>query len=54
MVNKNLRSEMQGLKDDIADIRELYRNQLNVLLEAQVLSDRKTNSIEEEQIDIAS
>ena len=54
MENNNLQSEIQGLKDDIADVRELYRNQLNVLLEAQALSDRKTTRIEEEQIDIAS
>lgn len=31
--NREMELEIRGLRDDIADVRELYRNQLNVLLE---------------------
>jgi hypothetical protein len=31
--NREMRLEIQGLQDDIAEVRELYRTQLNVLLE---------------------
>jgi hypothetical protein len=54
MENQNLQLEIQGLKDDIADVRELYRTQLNVLLEAQAMSDPSRTTHVEEQIDIAS
>lgn len=38
--NKELAMELQGLREDIADVRELYRTQLNVLLEAQAAIPR--------------
>mmetsp|Transcript_36270 Transcript_36270/g.87836 ORF Transcript_36270/g.87836 Transcript_36270/m.87836 type:complete len:1099 (-) Transcript_36270:37-3333(-) len=31
--NRDMELEIRGLRDDIADVRELYRSQLNVLLE---------------------
>jgi hypothetical protein len=52
MENKSLQLEIQGLKDDIADVRELYRTQLDVLLEAKALSDGAAPI--DDQIDIAS
>jgi septal ring-binding cell division protein DamX len=33
--NRELTQEVMGLREDIADVRELYRGQLNSLLEAQ-------------------
>jgi TATA element modulatory factor len=33
--NRELTLEVEGLREDVADVRELYRTQLNVLLEAQ-------------------
>ena len=47
--NHELQLEIQGLKDDIADVRELYRTQLNVLLEAQAASDKAGN--DEQNVD---
>jgi hypothetical protein len=40
--NRELTLEVQGLREDISDVRELYRTQLNVLLEAQA-SHSRTN-----------
>jgi hypothetical protein len=31
--NREMELEIRGLTDDIADVRELYRSQLNILLE---------------------
>jgi TATA element modulatory factor len=36
--NRDLQLEIQGLRDDIADVQELYRTQLNVLLESQAVN----------------
>ncbi|OEU22996.1 hypothetical protein FRACYDRAFT_178711 [Fragilariopsis cylindrus CCMP1102] len=36
--NREMEREIAGLKDDIADVRELYRTQLNVLLEEKTAS----------------
>ena len=36
--NRALEMEIAGLKDDIADVRDLYRTQLNVLLEEKTAS----------------
>jgi hypothetical protein len=42
--NLELSNEIQGLREDIADVRELYRTQLNVLLEEKALSKNEINS----------
>ena len=47
--NRDLKLEIQGHEDDIADMRELYRNQLNGLIEDKALA---TNV--DEPMDIAS
>jgi hypothetical protein len=36
--NREMELEIRGLRDDIADVRELYRTQLNVLLEEKAAS----------------
>eukprot|EP00533_Pseudo-nitzschia_delicatissima_P009533 CAMPEP_0116103398 /NCGR_PEP_ID=MMETSP0327-20121206/13861_1 /TAXON_ID=44447 /ORGANISM="Pseudo-nitzschia delicatissima, Strain B596" /LENGTH=1170 /DNA_ID=CAMNT_0003595501 /DNA_START=212 /DNA_END=3724 /DNA_ORIENTATION=+ len=36
--NRQLEMEISGLKEDVADVRELYRTQLNVLLEEKTAS----------------
>jgi len=41
--NKELLQEVQGLREDIVDVRELYRTQMNVLLEAQAAANPQTN-----------
>ncbi len=51
--NKQMELEISGLKEDIADVRELYRTQLNVLLEektaAAVASTTPTKAPSENQ-----
>jgi chromosome segregation ATPase len=36
--NREMELEIRGLRDDVADVRELYRTQLNVLLEEKAAS----------------
>lgn len=36
--NRELELEIRGLRDDIADVREMYRTQLNVLLEEKAVT----------------
>jgi chromosome segregation ATPase len=38
--NREKELEIQGLRDDIADVRDMYRTQLNVLLEEKVLEEK--------------
>ena len=42
--NRELSLEVQGLRADIVDVQELYRSQLNSLLEAQASTQAKGNS----------
>jgi chromosome segregation ATPase len=47
--NREMGLEIQGLREDIADVREMYRAQLNVLLEEKAsLSVSASNSISDE------
>ena len=41
--NKQLSQEVEGLREDIVDVRELYRTQMNVLLEAHAAATPQTN-----------
>lgn len=43
--NKDLSLEVQGLRADIVDVQELYRSQLNALLEAQASSSLQTEGL---------
>jgi hypothetical protein len=46
--NREMEQELAGLKDDISDVRELYRTQLNVLIEEKTaLSSSGTKSTKE-------
>jgi TATA element modulatory factor len=48
--NTNLQLEIRGLREDIVDVRELYRTQLNVLLEAQ--AEAKSNIARDESVEM--
>eukprot|EP00980_Cylindrotheca_fusiformis_P017831 scaffold5649_cov130-Cylindrotheca_fusiformis.AAC.6 len=41
--NREMELEIRGLRDDIADVRELYRTQLNVLLEEKTSKHPQAN-----------
>lgn len=43
--NREMEREIAGLKDDIADVRELYRTQLNVLLEEKTSAANSNNNV---------
>jgi len=42
--NREMEREIAGLKDDISDVRELYRTQLNILLEEKTASSSSSIS----------
>ena len=44
--NREMEREIAGLKEDIADVRDLYRTQLNVLLEEKTASMTSNNDID--------
>ena len=44
--NREMELEIAGLKEDIADVRDLYRTQLNVLLEEKTASMTSNNDID--------
>jgi len=47
--NEEQALEIQALQEDIAEVRELYRSQLNVLIEEKTLRDSITSGAEEQK-----
>jgi len=41
--NREMEQELGGLKEDISDVRELYRTQLNILIEEKTASSSEAN-----------
>ena len=41
--NREMEQELAGLKEDISDVRELYRTQLNILIEEKTASSSEAN-----------